>query len=250
MKAIAVCFVESENSHRAKQLAARLQLPLTKLGNTTYTAMLCVTSTRLELVFPQQPHWKPLYVDFINGPLRHRRLYGGGRGQLIARAIGLKKYSHPRVIDLSAGLGRDGFVLADLGCEVVMLERSPIIAALVEDAIARASQQQWFQPLKLMLQQSNAAEFLNSLNNKPQIIYYDPMYPPDNKSALAKKEMRMLRQVVGDDKDSPQVLELALQHATHRVVVKRPRHAAAIAGPKPTLSYEGKSSRFDAYVLS
>src|SRR5688572_20080391 len=80
----------------------------------------------------------PIYADFLTGAAAHRRLHGGGRGQPIARAIGLKPgVKPPSVIDATAGLGRDAFVLACLGCEVTLLERSPTVAALLRDALER-----------------------------------------------------------------------------------------------------------------
>ncbi|RML78543.1 Ribosomal RNA small subunit methyltransferase J, partial [Pseudomonas syringae pv. maculicola] len=39
----------------------------------------------------------------------------------------------------------------------------------------------------------------------------------------------------------------ALALATHRVVVKRPRKAPCIDGPKPGYALDGKSSRYDIY---
>lgn len=35
--------------------------------------------------------------------------------------------------------------------------------------------------------------------------------------------------------------------ASHRVVVKRPRKAPCIEGPKPSHALDGKSSRYDIY---
>ncbi len=81
----------------------------------------------------------------------------------------------------------------------------------------------------------------------PQVIYLDPMFPHRDKSALVKKEMRVFRPLVGDDLDAPALLEAALALATHRVVVKRPRKAPIIDGPKPSHGLEGKSSRYDIY---
>ncbi|MCT1282181.1 class I SAM-dependent methyltransferase, partial [Pseudomonas aeruginosa] len=81
----------------------------------------------------------------------------------------------------------------------------------------------------------------------PQVIYLDPMFPHRDKSALVKKEMRLFRPLVGDDLDAPALLQAALALASHRVVVKRPRKAPIIEGPKPGYSLEGKSSRYDIY---
>jgi 16S rRNA (guanine1516-N2)-methyltransferase len=74
------------------------------------------------------------------------------------------------------------------------------------------------------------------------------MYPSRTKSALNKNTMRTLRKIVGDDLDSTELLEAALKAAGKRTVVKRPRLAPQIPGPKPDIIYQGKSSRFDVYL--
>ena len=42
------------------------------------------------------------------------------------------------MLDATAGLGRDAFVLASLGCQVTLIERVPAVAALLENGIERA----------------------------------------------------------------------------------------------------------------
>ena len=79
-------------------------------------------------------------MDFVEGAVAHRRKFGGGRGQSIAKAVGLKSGAMPTVVDATAGLGRDAFVLASLGCKVTLIERSPVVAALLQDGLARAAQ--------------------------------------------------------------------------------------------------------------
>jgi 16S rRNA (guanine1516-N2)-methyltransferase len=65
-----------------------------------------------------------IFIDFASAANTYRRLHGGGNGQPLARAIGLKTYGLPLVvIDATAGLGQDSFVLASLGCHVTMIER-------------------------------------------------------------------------------------------------------------------------------
>jgi 16S rRNA (guanine1516-N2)-methyltransferase len=44
------------------------------------------------------------------------------------------------VIDGTAGLGKDAFVLAGLGCKVTLVERHPVVVALLADGLARAWQ--------------------------------------------------------------------------------------------------------------
>lgn len=197
---------------------------------------------------------KPLRVDFAEGRAAHRRRFGGGRGQLIARACGLASGVTPRVVDATAGLGRDAFVLASLGAEVLLIERVSAIHALLEDGLARAARDPETADIvaRMRLVHGDAARDLATLVAAgavpPQVIHLDPMFPHREKSALVKKEMRLFRELAGDDDDAPRLLEAALDVATHRVVVKRPRKAPPIAGPLPKHVVEGKTSRYDLYV--
>ena len=190
-------------------------------------------------------------VDFVEGAVAHRRLFGGGTGQMIAKAVGVQPGVRPQVLDATAGLGRDAFVLASLGCNMTLIERQPLIAALLEDGLARARQSAEVAPIaaQMRLLQGNAIELLSAWTDEaPQVIYLDPMFPHRDKSALVKKEMRLFRPLVGDDLDAPALLAAALALASHRVVVKRPRKAPCIEGAKPSYVLEGKSSRYDIYA--
>ena len=74
------------------------------------------------------------------------------------------------------------------------------------------------------------------------------MFPQKEKSALVKKEMRMLQDVVGQDTDADELLNLARSIATQRVVVKRPAYAKFLAGVTPHTSIKTKKHRFDIYL--
>src|SRR5690606_8938845 len=100
--------------------------------------VLVLTGERLELRQDGLNAPGPVFVDFIGGAVGHRRRFGGGRGQPLAKAVGLKGGENPRVLDATAGLGRDAFVLACLGSVVTLVERSPVVAALLEDGLLRA----------------------------------------------------------------------------------------------------------------
>jgi len=193
----------------------------------------------------------PVRVDFVEGQAAHRRLYGGGSGQMIAKAVGLAQGIRPIVLDATAGLGKDAFVLASLGCSMTLIERQPLVAALLEDGLARARADEGVGPIveRMRLLTGNAIERMGTWEGEPpQVIYLDPMFPHRDKSALVKKEMRVFRPLVGDDLDAPALLRAALALASHRVVVKRPRKAPIIEGAKPSHSLEGKSSRYDIYA--
>ena len=209
------------------------------------------TESRLELRKLDEPLLGAVFVDFVEGAVAHRRKFGGGRGQSIAKAVGLKAGATPLVVDATAGLGRDAFVLASLGCQVVMLERSPVVAALLADGLTRAYADpeigHWMQE-RMRLLPGPALQRLQELTIAPEVVYLDPMFPHKKKSALVKKEMRVFQSLVGPDLDADALLPAALVVASKRVVVKRPRLGERIPGPPPNAELQGKSTRFDFYV--
>lgn len=190
-----------------------------------------------------------VFVDFVSGAAAHRRKFGGGKGQAIAKAIGLKAGVKIDVIDATAGLGRDAFVLASLGCHVTMVERSPVAAALLDDGLQRACLNleigQWVQE-RMQLHFASGYEYLKA--HQTDVVYLDPMFPHKKKSALVKKEMRVFQSVVGADLDADDLLDVALNAARYRVVVKRPDYAPFLNDKKPSMSITTKKNRFDVYV--
>lgn len=245
---LAISFTDPARKNEAEALSDSLKLPLTDLKTSIYPLCLVFTSTRLELRTLGPEKLNPIAIDFVGGKLAHRHHYGGGRGQLIARALGLKSNPNPHVLDLTAGLGSDSFVLATLHCKVTMVERSPIVTALLQDGLTRAQQEPWFNQLELTLVHMEAKAYLQQLSHPPEIIYLDPMFPDSKKTALVKKEMRLLRTIVGQDEDANQLLDLSRNIALKRVVVKRSLHAKTLTTIPPDLQYKGKSSRFDVYL--
>ncbi|WP_297834075.1 class I SAM-dependent methyltransferase [Pseudomonas sp.] len=237
----------SNGQAHAEQWAQRLGLPL---EDAQAEFALQVTDNGLQLQQLGADTSGPVRVDFVEGSAAHRRLFGGGSGQMIAKAVGIQPGVRPRVLDATAGLGKDAFVLASLGCEMSLIERQPIIAALLEDGLARGLRDREIGPIiaNMRLLTGNSIELIRAWEGEPpQVIYLDPMFPHREKTALVKKEMRLFRPLVGDDMDAPALLEAALTLATHRVVVKRPRKAPSIDGPKPSYALDGKSSRYDIY---
>ena len=176
---------------------------------------------------------------------------------MIAKAVGVSAKILPEVLDATAGLGADAFVLACLGCRVTMMERSPVVFALLEDGLARARcfAEQGDEALagilaRMQLLPGDSIEYLQGQTQSvADVIYLDPMFPERRKSAAVKKEMQAFHAVVGADSDSERLLQAALTKARYRVAVKRPRLAPAIQGATPSHSIEGKSSRYDIYAL-
>lgn len=236
-------------------IAARWQL----VQNKQSVMALVLTPQRLELRKLDEPKLGAIYVDLVGGAVGHRRKFGGGKGQAIAKAAGLNKGATPSVLDGTAGLGRDAFVLASLGCKVQMVERNPVVAALLEDGLQRAKQDVEIGPWvseRMSLLHASSHDALTQLVSdpnfvRPDVVYLDPMYPhPENKkkSALVKKEMRVFQSLVGADSDADALLAPALALASKRVVVKRPDYAEWLDGQKPAMAIETKKNRFDVYV--
>jgi len=251
---IAVAAETPELADKAAELAARLEIPLDETGSADYPLLLEVTVEGLQLrrTGPGAPG--PIRIDFTSGRAEYRRRHSKGRKETLVRAMGIKGKLRPTVLDGTAGLGRDAFVLACRGCKVEMLERNPVIAALLEDGLRRAGADPEIGPLVRERMSLSKGDILLEATRmeeerRPEVVYLDPMYPHRNKSALVKKEMRILRTLVGDDEDSDRLLSAALTVATKRVVVKRPAAATPLPGAKPDLDFKTKSHRFDVYFI-
>lgn len=171
--------------------------------------------------------------------------------------MGLKSGITPSILDTTAGLAGDAFVLATLGCPITLIERSPVIFSLIEDAVERASLSN--DNFQLILKQGfhiiNAdandyiLEQLSCSAEAPDVIYIDPMYPDRKKSALVKKDMQILQRLHGRDDNTSELLDNALRFARKRVVVKRPIHAETINKKAPNTCIKSKKTRYDIYTI-
>ena len=236
IKQIALGYKNETLLERAKELAELLQLPIDNHAE----QQLLVTADKLTLKIGS---FTPLYADFSSTSWQKRR--DAGKKQGLVRAC--KPGPGLRIIDATAGWGRDAAVLASFGAEVLMLERQPLIAALLEDALERQDEHSK-NILKLKLCKIDALCYLQSLapNNYPDVIYIDPMHPERQKAALVKKDMQALQQLIGADYDALSLLELARTRVLNRVVVKWPQNLPPLL--TPTLSLVGKTVRFDIYL--
>lgn len=192
-----------------------------------------------------------LICDFTGGAVGHRLRFGGGRGQALPKAAGFTKGHTPTVVDATAGLGRDAFLLASLGAQVTLLERSPEVHALLQDALARAEAAGGkFAEIvsRMTLVHGDAREILPTLT--PEVVLVDPMHPPRKNTALVKKEMRLLRELVGEDPDALDLMRAALASATRRVVLKWPLRADPLPGLRaPSHQILGQSTRYDVFMI-
>lgn len=204
--------------------------------------------TRLQLRALHRPGYSPIAADWSTGDIR-RRLQGGKR-QLLARACGLGQRPLPEILDATAGLGRDAFVLAALGARVTLAERHPATVALLRDCRERALADAGLAEAagRTELLEADAAALLAS-GRRWDTVLLDPMYP-DRGSALPSRELQLLRELAGDDLDADGLLSPALANARQRVAVKRPLGASFLAGREPSLQLTGTQARFDIYLTA
>ncbi len=188
-------------------------------------------------------------VDFLGGAVGHRFRSGAGRGHALVRAVGLKPGRPLAVVDATAGLGRDAFLLASLGATVTLIERAPAVHAMLADAIAAlaaAGPAEAAIAARMLLVSGDARALLAGIS--ADVVTVDPMHPARAGTALVKAEMRRLRALVGDDPDSAALIAAALAPGP-RVVLKWPLRAALPAGlPVPSHSLAGKTVRYDVFV--
>ncbi len=231
---------------QARDLAHELGLPLVTTLSGNHELLLVRTPEHLELRDCRERRTRPVYVDFSHLDLRP---YSPNlsRRQPLARAIGKKNRT---VLDATAGYCQDALLLALMGFHVTAIERSPVVAVLARDGLQRFAAHTGTKPAhRIDLVTGDARALLPAAATRPDTIYLDPMFPPKRKkSAAVKKEMRLLRELVGDDPDALELLEISRRVALDRVVVKRPDDAPPLA-PGPSMSLPGKLVRYDVYLV-
>lgn len=242
----------------AARLALWLGLPLLAtgmdpVGSARANAVLIVSGQSRSLQQTGRGASGPVVVDFGSAGMRHRRR--SGSSELLGKAVGWGNKSPLRVVDATAGLGRDAFVLADLGCEVDLCEREPVIVELLRAGldIASGSGDPWLAGVvrRMHLYPGDARQIAATRMRGVDVIYLDPMFPPRTKSAAVKKEMALLQMLLErstDPQDADALLRWALLQDTARVVVKRPARAPYLAALQPSHCIRGKSVRYDVYV--
>lgn len=243
---IAVFTEDTDLESRAQSVASELGLEWVS-EPAGADALLRLSADGLDLLPLGEDAPGPITVDFAAGSMTHRRR--AGHNEPLGRAVGVGKWRDLHVADATAGLGRDSFVLADLGCRVTMFERSPVVFALLRDGLRRglASDNPRVAEACGRLQLQSGEFEAQSHGRRFDVVYLDPMFPARRKSARVKKEMWIFQQLL-EGESSPGLLEAALAAARHRVVVKRPARAPALAGREPAFVLPGKTVRFDVYL--
>lgn len=263
---------------QAEQLATFANLDFADADDASVELRMVVTPERVELRWTEPDLKKrqpvlPISVDLLKLDITSG--HGRSKKTPIAKAVGVSKgddAQQPTVLDATAGLGEDSWLLASLGCRVVAVERNPVMAALLADGLRRAASDWPAVASRITLLHCSSIEALKSLasGNTPawqqlhpagdvgtaqsadvagvDVVYIDPMFPHGRGSALEARPMRLLRRLVGPDGDADLLLSPAMAVAQRRVVVKRPRHAEVLAGQPADVTHGGKAVRFDVYL--
>jgi len=247
----AVVYADDSALSASQALAERLRWPLLDLqslpSELPQAFFLCYREGCLKLLDRQTLKKGGLAVDVEPRP-GEQHSYPAPKKDLLAQAIGKKTKT---VIDATTGWAQDSLALFRMGYDVQCIERSPVMAELIQNGFQRLAEKDWvvnrqLQPPTLLV--GNAIELLAGLSEVPECIYLDPMFPPKRKqSAATRKSMAILRDILGDDLDRADLFAAAWQAAGKRVVVKSPDYAEPMGG-KPSESYQGKLLRYDVYL--
>lgn len=171
--------------------------------------------------------------------------------ELLVKAARIRGVEHPTVIDATAGLGEDSLLLAAAGFIVHLYERDAVIAALLRDALERATQDPQLAEAvsRMHLHQEDSIQALHAVSEAPDVVYLDPMFPARTKSALTKKKFQLLHHLEAPEQDEATLLNAALTAHPRKVVIKRPPKGPHLAGHKPSYSLAGKAVRYDVIAL-
>lgn len=206
------------------------------------------TAEGLQLVSAHQQHGA-IRCDFSSGTFAHRLKYGGKYVQPLAKAIGLKKGIQLSVFDATAGFGSDAMLLAAWGCKVSMVERNPLVFAVLQDGIERARQAVEFENCEITYECIDSRHFLEKTVTPFDVIYLDPMFELEKRGAKSGKNMQALQTMLSSDENNfYELFSLAQRHALRRVVVKRAKSSEYIVSTPPSFTIDGKANRFDVYL--
>jgi len=170
--------------------------------------------------------------------------------ELLVRAARVRGVEKPVAVDATAGLGEDSLLLAAAGFSVVLYERDAVIAALLEDALARALDDSRLVDVasRMTLVKGDSAKLLASMDISPDVVFLDPMFPERRRKAATNKKLQLFQRLERPCDNETELLQAAMATYPRKVVVKRPLKGPYLAGVKPSSSLMGKVVRYDIVV--
>ena len=194
---------------------------------------------------------KPLnfYIDVIK-VVNQLRSYPAPKQGAFNQALG-KRTRH--IIDATGGWGGDTLLMCTQGYQVTVLERNPVMALMLKDAMTRLSQSEWAIDNQVnipnVIHADSTTFFAQSkVEEDIDCVYLDPMFPPKKKKkAAVNKQMQLLQWMVGQDIDASRLVENALNAGAPRVAVKRPDYADPLFRT-PSNQFSSKLVHYDVYL--
>ena len=249
---IVIAYSDSEPTSVENSLAQILKLDLCQhqqIDGEVIDFYLFIDENGLALQATTKPAPGPLRVEFSK---LHKRIADALLNQNLLKACGVRKANRPSVLDATAGLGTDSFLLTAAGCCVQALEVNPIVYALLSDGFERYKQlgkQEQELISRLKIRNENFLD-TNASRGKVEVVYLDPMFPPKSKTAQVKKGMAYVQNLIGSDCQGEKMFEIAKKYAQERVVVKRAKSSPNITENQSDITFKGSSSRFDVYLIN
>lgn len=178
------------------------------------------------------------------------------RRELLIKASGISRRGSEAdekqllAVDATAGMGEDALLLSAAGFRVRLYEKDPVIAALLKDSLERAEKapelKEVIARMELIAGDSIAA--MEQMEETPDVILLDPMFPERKKSGLVKKKFQLLHYLEEPCEDEEALLQAAISADPGRIVIKRPLKGPFLCGLKPDFSMPGNSVRYDCLL--
>ncbi|MGI9522241.1 MAG: class I SAM-dependent methyltransferase [Hyphomicrobiaceae bacterium] len=188
-------------------------------------------------------------ISFVHGATVQRIRRGRARAHPLAKTSGASRHKEFKFVDATAGLGRDALIIASVGASITMIERSKEVFDALTLALSEAKDAE---PevadavSRMSLIYGDSCDLLAEM--EPDVVLVDPMHPPRKASSLTKKDMRDLRQLVGDDPDRQKLMRAAISAARKRVVLKWPTGVQLIrCFSKPTFTHAGRTTCYHVF---
>ncbi|MBQ4289562.1 MAG: class I SAM-dependent methyltransferase [Clostridia bacterium] len=182
----------------------------------------------------------------LKGRISERNL----SSEAIVRAARGRGAAEGLCTDAAAGLGEDGFLLAAAGFSVILYERNPVIASLLEDALKRAAMDRALSGTvgRMSLRFGDSVPHLIARTDPSDLIYLDPMFPQRSKTGAVKKKLQLIQMLEEPESEEERLLSAAFAAGPKKIVVKRPAKGPHLAGREPSYVIPGKSVRYDVYL--
>ncbi|CAL4324844.1 class I SAM-dependent methyltransferase [Buchnera aphidicola] len=221
-----------------KKIFKKIKIYLLKINHKLKICKINILNKKIEF----------LSINFISGKNNFRRKYNRKK-EILIRAVRIKKQKKIIILDATAGLGKDSFILASFGYKVFMIEKNKIIYNLLKNCLYRTFEDSkigsWVKK-NMILFHKNSLNFLKSKKIIPDVIYLDPMFLKNRRSST-KKDISILKIILHGKKNTKNLLKKSILFAKKKVVVKRFLKAPHLEKIKPTNIIYGKKYRFDIY---